>query len=89
MVGMPLLKTVAPIWVFALLGAVVVGLAVPPGDRLQALPIVMVLVILLTFCVQLAVAQKDGFVDRVMASIVGSIVILAAATLALGLLSTL
>ncbi|MEY2848765.1 MAG: hypothetical protein RI885_1430 [Actinomycetota bacterium] len=83
------LKTIAPIWVFALVGAIVIGLAVPRQDWLQALPIVMVLAVLATFCVQLAVAEKVGFVDRVMASLAGSIVILAAATLVLGLLSTL
>jgi hypothetical protein len=83
------LKTVAPVWVFAFVGAVVIGIAAPREDSLQALPIVMVMVVLVTFCVQLAVAEKVGFVDRVMASLGGSIVILAAATLVLGLLSTL
>ncbi len=83
------LTTVAPIWVFVLVGAVVIGIAAPKEDYLQALPIVMVLAVLITFCVQLAVAEKVGFVDRVMASLAGSIVILAAATVVLGLLATL
>lgn len=81
------LRTVYPVWVLALIGAITIGLFESRDDYLQSLPIIMAVAILVTFCVQLVVAQKEGFVDRVMASIGGSIVILAAASLTYGLIA--
>ena len=42
--------------------------------------------VLLTFCIQLAIVQKEGLVDRMMACLGGSVVILGIATLVLGVL---
>lgn len=72
--------TVIPVWVLAAVGAVTVGLVVPGPDYIQALQTVMVIAVFLTFCIQLAVARQAGFVDRLVASIGGAIVILAVAT---------
>ena len=74
------LGTVIPVWVLAAVGAVAVGLAVPRADYVQALQTVMAATVFLTFCIQLAVARQAGFVDRLVSSIGGSIVILALAT---------
>jgi purine-cytosine permease-like protein len=74
------LRTVVPVWALALVGAVVVIIAVPGADHLQALQTVMVGAVFATFGIQLAIVQKVGFVDRVMASLVGAAVILAIAT---------
>lgn len=77
------IRSVAPVWVFAALGAVIVGIVVPSEDYVQALQTVMAAVVFLTFCIQLAVARQAGFVDRLVGSIGGAIVILAVATVVL------
>ena len=74
------LGTVIPVWVVAVVGAVLIGIAVPKADYVQALQTVMAATVFVTFCIQLAVARQAGFVDRLVKSVGGSIVILAAAT---------
>lgn len=74
------MRTIAPVWVLAAIGALVVGLAVPVADWIQALQTVMAAVVFVTFCVQLTTAPKPGLVDRMVRSLGGAIVILAVAT---------
>lgn len=74
------LGTVIPVWVLAAVGALAVGALVPRADYVQALQTVMAATVFLTFCIQLAVARQAGFVDRLVASIGGALVILAVAT---------
>ena len=78
-----LLKSVTPVWLLALVGAVLVGVLSHEGQYFVMLPIVLGVVVILTFVVQLGLTRPDGFVDRVAASIAGAMVILAVATLVL------
>jgi hypothetical protein len=81
------LATTIPVWVVAIVGAVIVGMTVH-GDRyLVWLPMVLGATVILTFCLQLATREKDGLVDRAMLSLAGSFVVLAIATGVLSLLS--
>ncbi|MEF2975796.1 hypothetical protein [Subtercola sp. YIM 133946] len=78
-----LVKSVTPIWLVALVGAVLVGVLAQPGQHFVMLPVVLGVIVILTFVVQLGLVRPEGFVDRVAASIAGSMVILAVATLLL------
>ncbi|MCU1479827.1 MAG: hypothetical protein JWQ19_613 [Subtercola sp.] len=78
-----LVKSVTPVWLLALIGAVLVGVLSHPGQYFVMLPVVLGVIVILTFVVQLLVVQPSGFVDRVAASIAGSMVILAVASLVL------
>jgi ABC-type polysaccharide transport system permease subunit len=78
-----IVKSVAPIWLLALIGAVLVGALSKPGQYYVMLPVVLGVVVILTFVVQLGLVRPEGFVDRVAASIAGAMVILAVATLVL------
>ena len=61
-----------PVWVVAIVGAVIVGMTVH-GDRyLVWLPLVLGATVILTFALQLATREKDGLVDRAMLSLAGS-----------------
>lgn len=72
-------------WLAALAGAVLV--AVIAEDRfLTWIPVVAAAGVLLTFAVQLSLQRKEGLVNRIIASIGGVLVILAATTVALLLL---
>lgn len=79
--------TVVPVWVVCVLAAVVIGIASP--DRyLTWLPIALAVAVVLTFCIQLSTLTKEGFVNRVMASIGGAVVVLGLATAVLGALAS-
>jgi hypothetical protein len=81
------LATTIPVWVVAIIGAVIVGMTVHGDDYLVWLPMVLGATVILTFCLQLATREKDGLVDRAMLSLAGSFVVLAIATGVLSLLS--
>lgn len=72
--------TVIPVWLLTAVGALLVGFFSPAPQYLTWLPMVLAGAIFLTFCVQLAAVQKEGLVNRMTASLVGSVVVLAAAT---------
>ncbi|MHC5797568.1 hypothetical protein ACVXZ4_15575 [Lacisediminihabitans sp. FW035] len=80
------LTSVVPVWSVAVVGSVLIGLLAPPTQYLDWLPFVLAADVLLTFCIQLAIVQKEGLVDRMMACLGGSVVILGIATLVLGIL---
>jgi hypothetical protein len=61
------IASIVPVWVLSAIGAVIVGALVPSEKYLDALP-------------PLAIQRKDGFVNRVVASIAGAAVILGVAT---------
>ena len=86
------LRSVVPVWVIALAGAIVVGVVVPPGSDAGAfltwLPIVLAGSVLITFAIQLALQRKEGLVIRMMASLGGALVICAVATGILALVRT-
>lgn len=77
---MPLsLRSVVPVWIAAVVGAVLVGV-VAASAYLVWIPVVLALCVLLTFALQLALRRKDGLVTRTTASVVGAVLVLAAAT---------
>ena len=72
-------------WLAAIVAAVLVG--VFAGDSfLTWIPVVAAGIVLLTFVVQLRLQRKEGLVNRIIASIGGSLAILAVATVVLILL---
>lgn len=77
--------SVLPIWIAAILGAVAVGVYAPEAS-LTWLPVVLAGCVLATFVLQLALQRKDGLVNRMIASVSGSAVILGIATLVLAVL---
>jgi hypothetical protein len=72
--------TVVPVWAMCLIAAVVIGVASPASDYIVWLPIALAAAVLVTFAIQLSTLTKEGFVNRVMASVAGGAVILAVAT---------
>lgn len=82
-----MLKTVIPVWLSVAAAAVLVGLLTARGDYFGWLAIVMAAGIVLTFCIQLAIVEKEGLVTRVMVAMSGAIVILGVASLALSVVA--
>jgi len=73
------------VWLAALAGAVLV--AVFAGEHfLTWIPVVAAAVLLLTFVIQLSLQRKEGLVNRIIASVGGTLVILGATTVVLSLL---
>ena len=72
--------TVIPVWLLTAVGALLTGLLSSPHQYLIWLPMVLAGAIFLTFCIQLALVQKEGLVNRMTASLVGSVIVLTAAT---------
>ena len=72
--------SIIPVWVAVIAGVVLVGLLSPREDYFTWLPIVFAGGIIITFCIQLAIQRKEGFVSRVMASIGVSLIIVAIST---------
>ena len=78
--------TVTPVWGLVALGAVLILGLSPHDQHLLWLSVALAAGTIVTFCVQLGLDRKEGLVNRVMASLGGSVVILAAATAASALL---
>lgn len=72
--------TVVPVWVLTVIAAVVIGIVSARDQYITWLSITLAAAVLLTFAVQLSTLTKQGFVDRVMASLGGAVLILAIAT---------
>lgn len=73
------LRSVIPVWVAAVLGAIAVGVFALSG-ALTWIPVVMAGAVLLTFAIQLGLARKEGLVERIMASLGGALIVLVVAT---------
>jgi hypothetical protein len=78
--------TVLPVWVLSALAALLIGFLSGPGQYPTWAAIALAAAVLVTFCIQLATLTKEGFVLRTMASIGGSLAILALATAVLAVL---
>ena len=78
--------SIVTVWLLTAVGGVLVATLTPRGEYFTWIPIVLAGAIILTFCIQLAIQRKEGFVSRVMASIGVSVVILAIVTGVLALL---
>jgi hypothetical protein len=74
------LPSIVPVWVAAIIGAVLVGTLSHPSGIYGWLSIVLVVSVLLTFIIQLALPTKEGLVERTAASIGGAVILLAVAT---------
>jgi hypothetical protein len=72
--------SVIPVWLIALAGAIVIGVASPRAEYFTWLGVVMAAAVIATFAIQLATRRPEGFVVRAMASIGVSVVILAVAS---------
>jgi hypothetical protein len=74
------LPSIVPVWVIAVIGAVLVGVLAHPSGVYGWLGIVLVVSVILTFVIQLALPTKQGLVMRTAASIGGAVIVLAVAT---------
>jgi hypothetical protein len=74
------LSSIVPVWVVAIVGAVLARVVGPPSGIYRWLALVLTAVVLLTFVIQLALPSKQGLVMRMAASIGGSVILLAVAT---------
>jgi len=68
------------VWVGALVGAVLIALCSAPEQRVKWIALTMATCTVAAFSVQLGLRRKDGFVDRVGASVAGALVLLAGTT---------
>jgi hypothetical protein len=75
-------RSVIPVWVLVAVGAVLVGLLTPRSAAFGWLPVVLFGGVVATFVIQLALDEKVGLVNRVMASLGGAVIVLALATAA-------
>jgi hypothetical protein len=73
------LRSILPVWLAAVVSAILVGLYAADA-AFTWLPVVMAIMVLLTFVIQLALRRKEGLVLRVTFSIGGALVVLALAT---------
>lgn len=78
-------RSVPPVWIAALVGAVIVGVFAP-AQFLTWIPVVAAAAVLLTFVIQLSLQRKEGLVARIIASVGGVLVILGLTTMVLILL---
>ena len=78
--------TVLPVWAVTIVAAVIIGVFSPADQHFTWLAVSLAAAVIVTFAVQLSTLTKDGFVDRVMASVGGAALILAITTGVLALL---
>jgi hypothetical protein len=74
------LASIIPVWVVAVVGAVLVGVLTSPSHLYGWLSVMLALCVILTFIIQLALSTKEGLVMRTAASIGGAVILLAVAT---------
>lgn len=72
--------SVLPVWVASVIAAVIIGAVSPPDERVTWLAIAFAAAIIVTFFIQLAIQRKEGFVLRAIASVSGSVIVLAVAS---------
>lgn len=78
--------SIVAIWVAAALCALATALFVRPGNDASWLSLSLGGCVIGSLCVQLATQEKRGFVSRLVASIMGAIIVLAIAAALLALL---
>ena len=77
--------SIITVWVLTTVGGILVAVLTPRDEYFTWIPIVLAGAIILTFCIQLGIQRKEGFVSRVMASIGVSVLVLAVISGALSL----
>jgi hypothetical protein len=73
------IASILPVWFLVLVGSILVAILAAP-EYLTWLPVVLAASVILTFCIQLALREKDGFVARLFSSVGGALVIVAIAS---------
>lgn len=73
-------RSIATAWVVAAVFAVLIGVFSPAEHRFAWISLALAGSTIVTFVVQLATGQVEGYVGRVTASVVGATLVLAAAT---------
>lgn len=73
--------SVAIVWAVAVVGASAVAVFTPPEQHFTWLPLVLAVVVILTFAVQLSLQNKVGLVSRIVMSLGGALAVLVVATL--------
>jgi uncharacterized membrane protein len=79
--------SIVPVWLFAIVGSILVGILSPAGDYFTWVSVVFAVATIAAFGIQLFVPVQEGLVTRLMASIGGAVIILALATAVLALLA--
>jgi hypothetical protein len=77
--------SIVVVWALAVLAAVLVGAFSPGTEAAAWLGISFAGCTIIALVVQLATRQKDGYIDRLAMSVTGALVVLAVATVVLGL----
>jgi hypothetical protein len=72
--------SIAAVWLAAVIGSVLVTVFAESGQALVWFPIVLAGATIFAFTLQLLIDRKEGLVERLMASLGGAVVIIAAAT---------
>ncbi len=79
-------RTIATVWLLAIVGAILTGLLATPASALGWFGLTLAGCTLVTLGLQIATGTKEGYVKRVTLSIAGALVILVAATIVVALL---
>lgn len=74
------LATALPVWVVVTAAAVAVALLVPREQWWGILPAIAAGAMLLTFAIQVSLQSKDGLVTRMLVTVTGVFLVLAAAS---------
>ncbi|WP_281535804.1 hypothetical protein [Cryobacterium breve] len=73
-------RSVGLVWAFAVVCSVLTGALAAPGRSLVWIGLSLAGCTIGTLSIQLATGQKEGYVHRVTLSLVGAVIVLAAAT---------
>jgi hypothetical protein len=73
------IASILPVWFLVLVSSILVAILAAP-EYLTWLPVVLAAAVILTFCIQLALREKDGFVARLFSSVGGALIIVAIAS---------
>jgi hypothetical protein len=73
-------RSIVVVWLLALIGVVLIWLVAAPELTMAWIGLTAAVCTIATLCIQIATRRKEGYVNRVTASIVGAVVVLAAAT---------
>lgn len=68
------------VWLFAVVGAVLIGLLAGHETYIDWMVMAMGASVIVTLCIQLGIRRPEGFLARVTASMIGSVVVFAATT---------
>ena len=76
---------IVAVWVLAAIAAVLIGVLVPAADRFEWLCVALGGLLIVTFAVQIFIGRAQGFVLRLGASVLGSLVLLGLVSIGFGI----